>query len=158
MRVHPNTVGVASVTGVGRLLLSRHAVERFIERARPTLTFELAVDELRRLLQTCGQRIERPAWVSDDTDVLDDACSWVSLTEDIVVVVNEPKPDVLVACTCLARGHISDLARAHRARLRRARADRRRFAGDPRDARSVRRAHGEIEAVDWEADVSVGGH
>lgn len=152
MAARSKIVTVATVPGMGRLSLSRHAVERYIERVRPGLGFLHAVDDLRGLLQRCGRRVDRPAWVADNEDEDDrygEVCEdlWVALGEDVVFVVVKPERDIMVVVTCLARGHISDAARSHRGESRRTRAaERRHRRASRRDARSVRRDPVRIQA------------
>ena len=144
MATRSKIVTVATVPGVGRVSLSRHAVERYIERVRPALGFANAVDDLRGLLQRCGRRVDRPGWVADDAEVdrhgEEYKDLWVALGEDVVFIVVKPERDIMVVVTCLARGHISDEARSYRGERRRTRsAERRHRRASGRDARSVRR-------------------
>lgn len=158
MAARSKIVTVATVPGTGRLSLSHHAVERYIERVRPGLGLLHAVDDLRGLLQRCGRRVDRPAWISDDEDSIDrhgEACEdlWIAVGEDVVFVVVKPDRDIMVVVTCLARGHISDAARLYRGERRRTRAAELRYRrASRRDGRSVRETAVGLQAHQDPAD------
>lgn len=80
------------------LILEDHAIERYVERVRPTLTFDQAKAELARLLPNAERRHEMPPWA--DSSRLADASRWLMLGDDIALPMN---PSGVVK-TCLVRG------------------------------------------------------
>jgi len=95
--------------------LSRHAVERYNERVRPTLDLDQAGDELEQLRAECGEWSEEPPyWVNLPDDYQADG--WLRLGDGIAFTVERN-----VVVTCLVRGGRSDIGRERRAKRRRAR-------------------------------------
>jgi hypothetical protein len=88
-----------------------HCVNRFWERgAMGCVRFADALARLRLLATQIGAWVERPDWVGSTRE---DAKTWIALGPDLVLLVKED-----VALTCLARGSVSDAARANRNRKR----------------------------------------
>lgn len=102
-----------------RVWYSDHAVDRFIERVRPTLEWRAAAVELRRLVETFGERVERPAWCPEPE--FEGFC--IAVCDDVVVVCREDhRPQMLpLAVTVLARGHMGEESRERRNERRRKR-------------------------------------
>lgn len=111
------------------LVLSRHALERYQERVKPTLEGEALVADLRRVI-VHAEVVERaPGWVRDEHA----ASSFVVLGDAIVFPVVAGS-----LATCLTRSGIGDESRSGKARARRERAERRSQPG-------VRKKHGRVE-------------
>lgn len=119
--------------------ISDHAVDRYIERVKPTLTRREATKDLRRLARSVGTiTAERPEWVGESCYV----DGWLLLGDDIALPVLKT-PGGWLAKTVLARGVLPPGVRRMR---NRAKAARRRWRGFK--PRSERRREGiEEEAV-----------
>ena len=93
--------------------LTQHAIERFHERVRPGLAMAAAEEELARLVSIADVVTEPPPWHGERQRRTAPAYLVIG---DLVLpaewLVGEP--DVLVAVTCIARGCLSDRARARR--------------------------------------------
>lgn len=121
MRDGEHIVGRVIVPGIGRVCLSRHCVERYLERVKPALSFGQAVEDLQGLLSRCASLAERPGWIRPEQDEArqGEICRWLLLSDDIALPVvrsSNGRMDVIV--TCLARGHIGEAARERRAQRR----------------------------------------
>jgi hypothetical protein len=99
--------------------LSQHAVERFHERVRPSLGIEAAEDELARLVAMGQVVTQPPPWHAERQRQT--APAYLVICDLVLPLVQMGgDPVVLVAVTCIARGGISDQARARRNSLPRA--------------------------------------
>lgn len=65
-----------------KLHVSKHAVHRYIERVKPQLGEELALREMRALLEL-AKVVERPAWITS-TEAVD---RWLLVAPDCVAAV-----------------------------------------------------------------------
>src|SRR4051812_18838316 len=102
--------------------ISDHAVDRYIERVKPTLTRREATKDLRRLARSVGSiTTERPDWVGEACHV----DGWLLLGDDIALPVLKT-PVGWLAKTVLARGVLPPGVRRMR---NRAKAARRRWRG-----------------------------
>lgn len=98
-------------------LLTTHAVKRFRERVRPGLAWDAAESELLRLLDLGEIAAEPPAWLADRQ--LETAESYLVVGDLVFPLARSSYNDSRwLAKTCLARGGISELARARRKRHR----------------------------------------
>jgi hypothetical protein len=106
---------------------TQHAIERFHERVRPCLTIAAAEEELARLVTMADVVSEPPTWLAERQRRT--AAAYL-VVGDLVLPAErlEGKPYVLVAVTCIARGCLSDRARARRNEARQRRRRARRFA------------------------------
>lgn len=96
-----------------RVAVTVHCVDRFWERgASGCVRFADALARLRLLAMEIGEKVDAPSWVG----VAEDGVDWVAIGPDLVLLVKRG-----VALTCLARGSVSDAARASRNRRRRRR-------------------------------------
>ena len=98
--------------------LTQHAIERFHERVRPSLTLSAAEDELARLVAFARVVSDPPSWHAERQRRT--AAAYLVIGD--LVLPAEPlvsEPEVLVAVTCIARGCVSDQARARRNKARR---------------------------------------
>lgn len=89
--------------------MSNHAVERYVERVRPTLDLESARGDLIRLLNSGAAVIEyeRPAWCGGDDEPPAD---WFLLVADSFACPVRNG----CAITVMARGTVSEGTRAYR--------------------------------------------
>jgi hypothetical protein len=95
--------------------LTRHAIDRFNERVRPTLEPDQAENELHRLL-ALGQRVEHLDWYfCDDPSEMPDY--FLELSDGIALAIKNG-----YAMTCLTRGGFADAAREFRHQKRRKKA------------------------------------
>lgn len=124
-----------------RVALSKHAVHRYLERARPTLTYGSAGADLARLLEHHAEvQREQPEWLAFAEDVSESVIYGYAVVGDVVIVLVETDvPPGVAAVTVLCRGHLPDDMRANRnrhAHSRRAakRARRKGLASPPRPA------------------------
>jgi len=101
--------------------LTCHAIARFHERVRPTLDRRAAEDELARLVAIGLITSEAPFWHA--TRQRQRAHAYL-VVGDLVLPLKPQRGDqsVLIAVTCIARGGLSDAARARRNERRRGRA------------------------------------
>ena len=114
---------------VVRIVLTKHALERFHERVRPALDPDAAGRELERLAQS-APLAEVPAWyaehIVEDVEPPDAAAE---LAPGVVLLLCR-HGRALVAVSCVTRSGLSDAARTARNRRkrhwRRVRQDRRR--------------------------------
>lgn len=116
-----------------QVILTRHAVERYIERVKPMLDYEQALDELARLLKMADWGAPAPTWAQTRRD----ATGWVVIADSIAfpVVTNR-------LMTCLTRGEVGAelrLLRAGEPRGDRARRQRKRKKQHGKVARDERR-------------------
>jgi hypothetical protein len=107
--------------------LTQHAIERFHERVRPCLTIAAAEEELARLVTMADVVSEPPTWHAERQRRT--AAAYL-VVGDLVLPAERlvGQPDVLVAVTCIARGCLSDRARARRNEARQRGRRTRRFA------------------------------
>jgi len=101
-----------------RYILTTHAITRFVERVRPALRWSAAEEELSRLL-ALGEAVEQPPpWFVDRAQ--QQAARYVVIANEIVVPLSASReqPGRWLALTCIARGGISDVARARRNDIR----------------------------------------
>lgn len=141
-RVHrPLEVEAALLRSMGNLTitLSRHAVVRFQERARPGLDILAAEEELARLVSDATVLSTPPAWLHPGTKA-----DLYLLIADLVLPLLRMRcgPDAYLATTCIARGGFSQPSRrrhsAAKRRTRPARAGRDRRLAHVRDYKSLR--------------------
>lgn len=91
---------------------SRHAVERYRERIRPSLECEAVKAELSRLLATALVTRERPAWLTEDEH---GTAAYLLLADgEICLPLMRRAAGELYSTTCLFRGQ---MAAIHRSRL-----------------------------------------
>jgi hypothetical protein len=88
------------------MVFTRHAIRRYRERVRPTLTDEQAGMELERLRPLMTTQRWQPAWANADTR---EATAWLLLGDGVCFPL---KHNVVV--TCFARGTIDGALRARR--------------------------------------------
>lgn len=101
----------------GHLGISDHAVDRYVERVKPSLTRREAMRDLRRLARTIGTvTTQRPEWVGESCHV----DGWLLLGEDIALPVIRTPRGWLVKTT-LARGVLAPGVRRSRNRFKAAR-------------------------------------
>jgi hypothetical protein len=94
-------------------LLTSHAVKRFRERVRPGLAWDAAESELLRLLDFGETSTEPPAWLADRQ--LEQAEMYLVIGDLVFPLERSSYDDNRwLAKTCIARGGISELARARR--------------------------------------------
>lgn len=129
--------------GERRLNITSHALDRYIERVRPTLDRDQALDDLRRLLNGAPTG-PAPTWMrgkQEGPGIGENLTVWIHLTDDIALAVDFPVGHPPLVVTCIARGGRSDAQLARNSRWRRNRAlerNRRKSSG-PRDERPRRR-------------------
>ena len=112
------------------IALTHHCVERFHERFRPAVDQVAARRELEALIAHGEIAGEPPEWMA--RTMRQEAEAYLIVGEDLVLpLVSVGLGDVVaIAKTCIARGGISEKARANRNRRRRERrGGRRRPAG-----------------------------
>lgn len=99
--------------------ISAHALGRYIERVRPSLTHDQAQDDLARLIATHGQvDPEPPCWLRADPDR-----AYLTLGPDICLPLEPTPRGRWIAVTTAAHGSISEEERRRRNEI----AGRRRF-------------------------------
>lgn len=95
-----------------RVVFSQHAIERYAERVRPTLTYDQACDELERLGAHVEVSDQAPPWSTEDWA---GAEAWAWLGDTIVFPLQrENGTGAHVATTCLVSGVVSDFTRERR--------------------------------------------
>lgn len=95
-----------------RIVLSKHAVQRYVDRVRPGLDTGRAAAELETLLRV-GEFVERPpAWAAD-ARVTQTTVGWVLLTDGVAMPV-EQKLGHMLAMTVVTRGGMTPERRARR--------------------------------------------
>src|SRR4051812_16625276 len=98
------------------IVLSRHAVDRFHDRVRPSLSRDAAERELGRLVAFGDVVSEAPEWHARGAAR---RAPWYVVIADVVLPLQPASTaGVYVATTCLARCAISDASRARRNRGR----------------------------------------
>jgi hypothetical protein len=104
-----------------RFIVTDHALDRFVERVRPSLGREQASDELWRLLERARVVGHPPGWYVPGGDA--DADRYVLLTPEIVLPGVQLPSGRIRLMSCICRGGIGAEARerrnARRARRRR---------------------------------------
>jgi hypothetical protein len=105
--------------------ITQHAIERFHLRVRPGLSTAAAEIELARMVAVGELVNDPPSWYADRQRRT--AAAYL-VVGDLVLPLEpvDGNPCALVAVTCIARGGISDAARARRNERRRRGAPRRR--------------------------------
>lgn len=126
---------------LGRLVLSRHAIERYCERVRPAADMHDAAAELQRVLPALAAVSERPSWYRGDGPS-DQYLMW---GEDICFM--------LLGCkvmTCVVRGGLGDGQRAARNKSRAVKRRTQKRRGQSRGAvRSLRRPEPVADLAAW---------
>jgi hypothetical protein len=116
------------VIAAGRdVVVHKHAIERYQERVKPTLTVAEAELDLRRVLRYAEITAQMPEWLSPG-----DAREWVMLGDAIAFPMLDGR-----VLTCVTRLTAGDERREATGRARRARAARRAQPG-------VRKKHGPV--------------
>lgn len=113
---------VGSVRIDGRAVrLRAHAVDRYIERVKPALDRPAAVEDLARLVQACARIDGAPGWMrgGDLSRLVSEFAQWLWIGDDVALPLLPSDDGGFLAVTCVARGHISESAQAHRAHMRR---------------------------------------
>src|SRR4051812_40168360 len=78
---HGRVVAAAECAGV-IVVVTDHAVERWVERAKPCLDLEVAADDLTRTIGTVGRVVlSPPGWASDG--LRRGAHGWIWIGDDI---------------------------------------------------------------------------
>lgn len=120
-----HVAATAARSPVGKVRISRVAVERYVDAVKPALDFRAGAAELTRFVEQCAEMTERPSWLLGDLDEertrTGDRVSWLRIGSDIFLPIVHPAGETGIAVTCIARGHLSPAARESRARARRAR-------------------------------------
>lgn len=119
------------------VLLTRHAVDRYIARICPHLRFAEGRDQLVRLLKSVGSwQRHKPNYLltRPDGSEPEPADQWLMLGGDIAFPIRED-----CAVTCIPRGGVSEATRERRKEGRRRHRDR---TGLPR--RSLRKARARL--------------
>lgn len=107
--------------------VTRHAVDRYVERVRPTLTYDEGFEELRRLVQwKVPQRL--PVWAAESLgDDRDDVLA-VEISEGIVMVVERATSlkgvDCWLGTTIIVPGGLTEARRERRKQKKAARRER----------------------------------
>lgn len=111
--------------GEHQVRLGPHAVERYQERVRPTLSLPSVHTEARNTLPSGTIANKRPTWITTYSPNNDDA--WLLLGDDVAFpLIHDKEHNDLFALTCLTKGSGLDDHGVHRRRARRAkRRDRR---------------------------------
>jgi hypothetical protein len=112
----PGTVGpdpCSLPAGSVLIALSRHSVARYQERVRPGLDHHLAHTDLKRLMQLGEVTNRPPSWLARREA---QRAAFYLTIGDVVLPLDPCRRDrdQLVALTCIARGGLSDAARANR--------------------------------------------
>jgi hypothetical protein len=92
--------------------LSKHAVIRYRERVRPSITLAQAREDLDRLKAMGAVTSERPDWLRNTEQ--DGHAGYLLLGEDLVLILASDGGPDLTAVTCLVRGTISPRERRRR--------------------------------------------
>lgn len=95
------------------ITMTAHAIERFRDRARPTLDLPRAAEELQRLIAHGHVCSEAPPWIADRQH---QHAAFYLVVGDLVFPLDSSRrdPATLSLLTCLARGAISPAARQRR--------------------------------------------
>jgi hypothetical protein len=110
-----------------RVTLSKHAIERYVERVKPALSFEQATVELHRLLEVCPIVDEPPVWVIWQGEP---PVGWALVSDGICVPLSRHHSGQWMAITLTVRAACSPTHRETRKKHRqRRRALRRRARG-----------------------------
>jgi len=88
---------------------ARHAVERWMERARPGITPHASYLELRHLLATARVVTARPEWLPS----AEGAAAWLLLGDDFAAPLRLERGELL-ACTVMCRGSLPAATRERR--------------------------------------------
>lgn len=107
------------------VVLKRHAIERFQQRVRPTLTFGAAKVALEGLLQFAEPASEVP-WTNAHM-----ADGYLILSDGVALVVRQASNGAVIAETCITRSGSSEEVRARRNKRK----------ADQRQARAMRNRH-----------------
>jgi hypothetical protein len=107
---------------------SDHALTRFGERVRSSLSYEQIGAELERILAHARVRVTPPPWMAGSTSHVPPL--YLEIGDDILFPLYDAG-DRFIAVTCLVRGGISQFARQRRNSSRRARRSRRSAARRP---------------------------
>ncbi|MEJ7784892.1 MAG: hypothetical protein WKF96_08820 [Solirubrobacteraceae bacterium] len=98
--------------------ITAHAVQRYQQRVRPSLSIEAAEDELARVALVGEVLTEPPAWHLRSCARL--APFYLCLADVVLPLTpHRGDPGVLVATTCLAKGSLSTDSRRYRTARRR---------------------------------------
>ena len=102
-----------------KITATDHAVQRYQERVRPSLSPEAARGDLERLLRLHAEPCERPEWyVERRTGPPTTATHWARIG-DVFLACVQPRPGRLLVLTVITHG-LSPEARAKRSGERRA--------------------------------------
>lgn len=105
--------------------ISRHALIRYLERVRPSLSgIKAAQDEIERLSGFCYVSEESPEWVRKESSytretLVDRFSLWLLIGDDVALPLEEKSNGRFEAVTCVVSGGISDAAREARSQHRR---------------------------------------
>ena len=100
-----------SASSMPAVKFSRHAIARYQERVQPDRSEGEAAEHLERLLPFGDIDLRAPAWLRDRTRR--DAAGYLTVA-DVAFPLQANETGGLTAVTCLARGSMSEAARAHR--------------------------------------------
>ncbi len=94
-----------------RVVISQHALDRFIERVRPGLSPGNASRELHRLIESFGVWSDGPEWLDERAEQPD---YWLRIGDDLWLACARVSDDVAQARTVIVNGGLSEKARAKR--------------------------------------------
>jgi hypothetical protein len=114
--IHGRLVAEARVGGVW-VSISKHTVERWVERVRPSLAPHLAIDDLLHALSVAGDlRYDGPDWAS--RHLRGHSVAWVWIGDGIALPLDQQLEQV-VAFTVATRCGLGDAARLRRSEQKR---------------------------------------